>query len=131
MLVISGSGQLEDIGIGKGKKYSINIPLQDGARDQEFVALFCRVIQKVRTVFRPEAIVCQCGADGLVGDPMDSFNLTPLSLGRCVYFLLDWALPTLLLGGGGYHHTNTARCWTFLTSVAVGKKLPSDIPDHQ
>ncbi|XP_060065441.1 histone deacetylase 8-like [Ylistrum balloti] len=126
-----GSGQLEEIGVGKGKKYCINIPLHDGARDQEFVALFCRVIQKVRSMFKPEAVVCQCGADGLAGDPMDSFNLTPRSLGRCVYFILDWSLPTLLLGGGGYHHTNTARCWTFLTGVAVGKKLPTDIPDHQ
>lgn len=126
-----GSGQLEDIGIGKGKKYCINIPLQDGARDKEFVALFCRVIQKVHTMFKPEAVVCQCGADGLAGDPMDSFNLTPLSLGRCLYYMLDWGLPTLLLGGGGYHHTNTARCWTFLTAIAVGKKLPTDIPDHQ
>ncbi|XP_033741385.1 histone deacetylase 8-like isoform X2 [Pecten maximus] len=126
-----GSGQLEDIGIGKGKQYCINIPLHDGARDQEFVALFCRVIKKVHSMFQPEAVVCQCGADGLAGDPMDSFNLTQLSLGRCVYYMLDWALPTLLLGGGGYHHTNTARCWAFLTGVAVGKKLPTDIPDHQ
>ena len=50
--------------------------------------------------FRPHAIVCQCGADGLYGDPMDSFNLTPRSLCACVEQLQQLRLPLLLLGGG-------------------------------
>lgn len=54
--------------------------------------------------FDPEAVVCQCGADGLAGDPNESFNLTPLSLGKCVYTLLSWKLPILLLGGGKLTH---------------------------
>ena len=55
---------------------------------------------EVRDRFAPEAVVVQCGADGLHGDPMQSFNLTVQGLGNCVSFILDWHLPTLLLGGG-------------------------------
>ena len=55
---------------------------------------------EVRDRFAPEAIVVQCGADSLHGDPMQSFNLTVQGLGNCVSFILDWRLPTLLLGGG-------------------------------
>jgi acetoin utilization deacetylase AcuC-like enzyme len=62
--------------------------------------LFFRVLVKVKEKFDPEVVVCQCGADGLAGDPNESFNLTPLSLGKCVYTLKSWKLPILLLGGG-------------------------------
>ncbi|XP_064610277.1 histone deacetylase 8-like [Liolophura sinensis] len=126
-----GTGSVKDVGFGKGRFFSLNIPLLDGIQDQQFFSLFLRVVEKVREVFSPEAVVCQCGADGLAGDPMNSFNLTHLSLGRCVYSLLKWNVPLLLLGGGGYEHANTARCWTFITSIAAFKKLPEDIPDHQ
>jgi len=60
----------------------------------------CRVLLNVRTKFQPEVIVCQCGADGLAGDPMESLNLTPHALGKCIYTMLSWKLPLLLLGGG-------------------------------
>ncbi|XP_041354298.1 histone deacetylase 8-like [Gigantopelta aegis] len=126
-----GTGSVADTGIGRGKHYSVNVPLLDGLRDPEFVALFTRVMTRIREVFCPDAVVCQCGADGLAGDPMESFSLTHLGLGRSVQLLLDWNLPLLLLGGGGYNHPNTAKCWAYLTSLAVGKKLPRDIPDHE
>jgi hypothetical protein len=32
---------------------------------------------------------------------------------------------------GGYNFSNTARCWAFLTALAAGKQLPTEIPDHQ
>lgn len=26
---------------------------------------------------------------------------------------------------------NTARCWSYLTGLVLGQKLPSEIPDHE
>ena len=63
---------------------------------------------EVRDRFAPEAVVVQCGADGLHGDPMQSFNLTAQGLGNCVSFILDWHLPTLLLGGGKKNHIDSS-----------------------
>lgn len=126
-----GTGKHEEIGIGRGKGYSLNVPLKDGIQDHEYTAVFMRIMDSVKATFCPDAVVCQCGADGLAGDPMESFNLTPLALGRCVFHLKKWSLPLLLVGGGGYHHCNTARCWAFLTAVILNKKLPPEIPDHE
>lgn len=126
-----GTGSLDDIGYNRGKYYSINVPLLDGIKDPEFVALMYRVLNKVNDHYKPDVIICQCGADGVAGDPMESFNLTPLSLGRCVQLMLSWKLPVMLLGGGGYHHANTARCWAYLTGVVLGRKLNNDIPEHK
>jgi len=126
-----GSGHHSDIGTGKGRYHAVNVPLKDGIRDTEFFAVFKRVMKMVKTAFPCEALVVQCGADGLAEDPMASFNLTHIGLAKCVCYLLAWRLPTLLLGGGGYNFANTAKAWTFLTGLAAGKKLPTDIPEHE
>ncbi|KAJ9576402.1 hypothetical protein L9F63_006758 [Diploptera punctata] len=80
-------------------------------------------------LFHPDAVVVQCGADGVNGDPTSGFNLTPQGLGMCVQSVLLWGVPTLFLGGGGYNLPNTSRCWTYLTSVILGQTINSSIPD--
>ena len=65
--------------------------------------LFCSVMQEVRAQFNPESIVMQLGADTMAGDPMCSFNMTPVGVGKCLQYILQWQLPTLLLGGGTIH----------------------------
>lgn len=45
----------------------------------------------------------QLGADTMAGDPMCSFNMTPVGVGKCLQYVLQWQLPTLLLGGGTLH----------------------------
>lgn len=62
--------------------------------------LFCSVMQEVYAHFSPEAVVMQLGADTMAGDPMCSFNMTPVGVGKCLQYVLRWRLPTLLLGGG-------------------------------
>ncbi|KAJ3585619.1 hypothetical protein NHX12_014338 [Muraenolepis orangiensis] len=89
------------------------------------------VMQEVRALFNPQAVVMQLGADTMAGDPMCSFNMTPVGVARCLQHVLQWRLPTLLLGGGGYHLPNTARCWTFLTGSVLERSLSSEIPDHE
>lgn len=37
--VIIGTGQLDDIGFGKGKYYTINVPLFDGIQDAQYIEL--------------------------------------------------------------------------------------------
>lgn len=81
--------------------------------------------------FNPKAVVLQLGADTIAGDPMCSFNMTPVGIGKCLKYILQWELATLILGGGGYNLANTARCWTYLTGVILGKTLSSEIPDHE
>lgn len=50
--------------------------------------------------YNPKCIVVQCGADGLIGDPIGGFNLTPKSLAECLKNVIKWEKPTLFLGGG-------------------------------
>jgi len=61
-----GTGDVKDVGKGKGKNYSVNFPLRDGIDDSSYKYVFEKVISKVMETYRPNAVVLQCGADSLV-----------------------------------------------------------------
>lgn len=132
-----GTGSLSSIGKGHGKHYSINVPLRKGIGDDAYVTLVRKVLEQVNRRYRPAAVVLQCGSDCLGGDPLGAFNLTTRGLGRCVEVARTACpVPTLVLGGGGYHRANTARAMAYLTGILVGGTgrecaIPSDdIPEH-
>ena len=58
------------------------------------------MLKEVYAAFNPEAVVLQLGADTIAGDPMCSFNMTPEGVGKCLKYVLQWQLATLILGGG-------------------------------
>ncbi|CAD5229067.1 unnamed protein product [Bursaphelenchus okinawaensis] len=123
-----GTGDIHDIGAGKGRNYSVNVPLRDGISDNSYQSIFKPVMTKVMETFNPNAVVLQCGADSLNGDRLGPFNLTLRGHGECVKFFRDYNVPLMLLGGGGYTPRNVARCWTYETSLAVDMPINDELP---
>merc|ERR1719433_1500435 len=123
-----GTGDLRDIGAGKGKYYAVNFPMRDGIEDESYQNTFVPIISKVMETYQPSAIVLQCGADSLSGDRLGCFNLTLKGHAKCVEFMKKYNLPLLLLGGGGYTIRNVARCWTYETAVALEQDIPNELP---
>ncbi|KAL3093089.1 hypothetical protein niasHT_022539 [Heterodera trifolii] len=123
-----GTGELKDIGAGRGRNYSVNVPLKDGITDETYQLIFQPIMRKVMEVFQPSAVVLQCGADSLNGDRLGPFNLTLKGHGKCVEFFRDCNLPLMILGGGGYTPRNVARCWTYETSLAVDIDISDELP---
>jgi len=123
-----GTGDLRDIGAGKGKYYAVNFPLRDGIDDESYEQIFVPIMSKVMETYQPSAVVLQCGADSLSGDRLGCFNLTLKGHAKCVDFVKKHNLPLLLLGGGGYTIRNVARCWTYETAVALGNDIANELP---
>uniref|UniRef100_A0AAY4E2X5 histone deacetylase n=1 Tax=Denticeps clupeoides TaxID=299321 RepID=A0AAY4E2X5_9TELE len=123
-----GTGDLRDIGAGKGKYYAVNYPLRDGIDDESYEAIFKPIMAKVMEMYQPSAVVLQCGADSLSGDRLGCFNLTIKGHAKCVEYMKSFNLPLLMLGGGGYTIRNVARCWTFETAVALDSTIPNELP---
>ncbi|KAG6828309.1 hypothetical protein H0H92_008424 [Tricholoma furcatifolium] len=115
-----GTGTQEDKGRGRGKGYSINVPLKDGITDEGFISVFDPIIAKILAVYRPTAVVLQCGADSLAGDRLGCFNITMEGHAHCVQFLRKYDIPLILLGGGGYTVKNVVRAWAYETACALG-----------
>jgi acetoin utilization deacetylase AcuC-like enzyme len=124
------TGDVGDIGAGPGRHRSLNIPLRRGCSDAVFWSLFTRVLPPVLKLFRPDALVVQCGADSLSSDPLGGLNLTSYLYVKCVDWLHRLDLPMLVLGGGGYHPPSTARCWALILARLCGIIPPTVIADN-
>ncbi|KAI0566532.1 histone deacetylase [Gracilaria domingensis] len=123
-----GTGSVWDKGFGNGEYYAVNFPLKDGMNDESYENAFRPVIRKVIEMFRPSAIVMQCGVDGLANDSLGSFNMTIKGHANCVQFVKGFNIPTLVLGGGGYNMCNVARCWVYETGVILNMVPDDRIP---
>ncbi|PKI85013.1 histone deacetylase [Malassezia vespertilionis] len=123
-----GTGDVRDIGLNKGKAYSVNVPLRDGIDAKSFGAIFRPVIQHIMDWYRPGAVVLQCGADSLAGDKLGCFNLSMHGHAECVEFVRSFGVPLICLGGGGYTVRNVARTWAFETGLLVGETLGENLP---
>ncbi|KAH6570440.1 hypothetical protein BASA62_004357 [Batrachochytrium salamandrivorans] len=86
-----GTGDVNDIGHGRGKHYAINFPLKDGIDDESYKDIFSTVLSSVMERYRPGAVILQCGADSLAGDRLGCFNLSMKA--RCVDEELPEELP--------------------------------------
>lgn len=111
-----------------GGHRAVNVPLLTGIDDSSYHYIFEPVIEHCVKKFRPSAIVMQCGADSLAEDRLGVFNLSIPGHAHCVKFVKSYAIPLLVLGGGGYTLTNVARCWAYETAVLCDREDLEDIP---
>lgn len=123
-----GTGDVTDVGAASGKYYSVNVPLNDGIQDDQYLGLFKPIVSKAVEVFRPGAIVLQCGADSVYGDRLGKFALSVRGHAECVRHVQSFNIPLLVLGGGGYTIRNVARTWAYETAVILRRPVPNKLP---
>jgi acetoin utilization protein AcuC len=111
-----GTGSALETGKGAAAGTKINMPVEPGAGDEEFIDAFGRIEHFVESV-KPELIILQCGADGLAGDPITHLQYTERShkfaadsLHRLAHRYCRGRI--IALGGGGYNRANIGRAWT-------------------
>jgi acetoin utilization protein AcuC len=111
-----GTGSAIEIGKGKAAGTKLNLPLEPGAGDDEFIKAFDKVEQFVDGI-KPELIILQCGADGLAGDPITHLQYSPAAHRHAADVLHLLAHKhcmgrIIALGGGGYNRANIGNAWT-------------------
>ncbi|XP_053691845.1 histone deacetylase 8-like [Sabethes cyaneus] len=125
-----GTGLVSDIGYGKGKGYTVNAPYSRNISGSMYQFYFNKIASLAYDAFQPHACVVQCGGDVIAGDRLGGANLLPDDGKKCVRTIMNWKIPAMFLGGGGYNAVNTAKYWTELTAVICNEKLDNDIPDN-
>lgn len=123
-----GTGELRDVGVGKGKNYSVNVPLRDGIDDASYKNVFEPVIGKIMEWYQPSAVVLQCGGDSLSGDRLGCFNLSMQGHANCVNYVKSFGIPLMIVGGGGYTMRNVARTWCYETGILNNVLLDENLP---
>ncbi len=115
-----GTGFANDIGVGEGVGFSVNLPMPPGVFDDAYLRAFREITLAILEAFAPDVIVTELGMDSLAGDPLTNMSLTNNAYATAISHMLKLGRPILATGGGGYHIENTVRGWTLAWSVLCG-----------
>lgn len=110
-----GTGNYNEVGIGRGTGYTLNCPMAAGADDQDYAKVFNKQILPKLDEFKPECILISAGFDAHRSDPLGSINLSTEFFGWMTGQLMDKAEQhcnnrILSLLEGGYNLDALARC---------------------
>ena len=105
-----GTGFKQDIGISRGKGYTLNVPLPPGVGNGEYFNIFQKRFRPVIEEFEPDLFILSAGFDGHVRDPMGNHLLDEQGFNDLGKIIRDIALNTPAEGKiiafleGGYNH---------------------------
>ena len=110
-----GTGNYNEVGIGRGTGYTLNCPMPAGATDQDYEAVFQQQILPKLDQFKPECILISAGFDAHHADPLAGINLSTDFFGWMTRQLMEKAAlhcPNNILSllEGGYNLQALAHC---------------------
>ncbi|RCK56099.1 Histone deacetylase 8 [Candida viswanathii] len=123
-----------DVGVFPGVN-TYNVPTRKGLSDGSMRWIIDEIVIPLIERFGPKSIVIQAGCDGLATDEHKEWNMSIKGYADAISRILEKfdTIPTMILGGGGYNHTETAKCWTYITGkVLQAPDIDSwgEIPEH-
>ena len=125
-----GTGFTEETGTGRGRGYSLNVPLYPYTSDDVYLWAFKEVVPPILEAVHPDALVTQLGIDSHFRDPITHLALTVQGFGQVIEELRRLAPARwLALGGGGYDLQAVARAWALAYGVMSDQELPDEVPE--
>jgi acetoin utilization deacetylase AcuC-like enzyme len=83
-----GTGAADEVGREAGRGFTVNVPLEVGAADEDYELVFAQVVLPVLRQFEPDLIIVSAGFDAHRRDPLAEINLDEDDF--------DWATGQLL-----------------------------------
>jgi acetoin utilization deacetylase AcuC-like enzyme len=71
-----GTGAAGEVGLGEGRGFTVNLPLEAGAVSEDYQAVFVAVVLPVLRQFEPELLILSAGFDAHEDDPLGGMRLT-------------------------------------------------------
>jgi len=105
-----------------------NLSVPRGFNDVELSFVADYFLKPFAAYFKTDAIIINCGADSLAGDPLASMGLSNGALWSVILDLVKMSPRSIIVGGGGYNPWTTARYWTGLWGLLNGNSLPARLP---
>ncbi len=97
------SGSTDETGIGAGRGYTINAPLQIGSGIADYYHVFSEVFVPALERFRPDAVIVSAGQDILADDPLGGMRIMPGDFQLLTDMVAGAAgVPLALVLEGGY-----------------------------
>ena len=86
-----GTGARGETGIGRGRGYTLNVPVRAATRPQEQRGMFEAAISEISAKFKPDLIFISAGFDAHKADPLGQLLLTDEDFIRMTSMVKEWA----------------------------------------
>lgn len=120
-----GTGAADEIGRERGAGFTVNLPVEAGATDDDYDLLFTQVVLPVLTEFRPELLLVSAGFDAHERDPLGGMRVSTNGYAQLTSHLIT-AADQLCDGRiafvteGGYDTSALAECLQGVIDLASG-----------
>ena len=126
--IYPGTGSVDEIGEGRGKGFTVNLPLEAGTGDEAYELIFDEIIFPLAREYKPQMIIRYGGSDPYFNDELTSLGLTlegfemigkkvrELSRELCDNYSVD-------LLCSGYNLEVLPKIWLTLVAAISGVKI--------
>lgn len=120
------TGQATEIGAGRGKGFTLNIPLPAGSGDNAYRTVMEEMILPKLERYRPEMILVSFGFDTHWMDPIGGFRLSAEAIKECLSRICRFADESCLgrlvvVLEGGYSLGAAGACGMAVASALIGR----------
>ena len=120
------SGRPSEIGLGKGKGFTLNVDLPKGSGDSAFIKAFSNKLIPSMKKFKPEFILISAGFDAHEGDLLGGLNYTQSGYKQAAIILKNIAQEhslgrTMYMLEGGYVGENISQSVNKILEVMIKK----------
>jgi acetoin utilization deacetylase AcuC-like enzyme len=122
-----GTGGADEIGTGKGKGFTVNVPMEAGCDDGDYGLVYGKIVKPILDEFAPELLLVSAGYDAHERDPLASMRVTTAGYGTIVAGLRDVASrhgALALVTEGGYDLPALAACLELSFEVLSSETHP-------
>jgi acetoin utilization deacetylase AcuC-like enzyme len=118
-----GTGNLDEIGIGDGEGYTVNIPLSHGNGNNAISKALDEVFLPIAKQFEPDLIIFSCGYDSHHKDPLGGLKLTSYFYAEIVNKFQKIQQKIVCTLEGGYNLDWIGKCVVSQLGQMVGKDI--------
>jgi acetoin utilization deacetylase AcuC-like enzyme len=131
-----GTGNATEVGTGEGRGYTLNIPLEAGCTDADYVAVFRALVTPVLEQFDPDLMIVSAGFDAHAHDPLAGMRMTSAGYAAITADLCDVSDRVcdgrlVAVTEGGYDLAALADCLNVTVPLMAGEKRPLVPIDQQ
>jgi len=86
-----GTGSVTETGAGEGLGFTVNVPVQGGMGEEEYLQTVREALQDTAYAFSPNFVIISAGFDSHRDDPLGDLNMTEEGYASLTRFVLDIA----------------------------------------
>jgi acetoin utilization deacetylase AcuC-like enzyme len=118
-----GTGDTNEVGIGEGEGFTVNIPVSHGNGDKAILRTIDEVFLPISKQFKPDLIIFSSGYDSHFLDPLGGLRLTTCFYSKIISKFQEVQTKIVCTLEGGYNLDWIGKCLVSQLGQMIGKNV--------